>query len=151
MTEVEVSPKARSGRPTKLRRAQRYGAGGFAPPQRGDDSTLAAALLWNGASCRATAARVVLAGLRPWGWPVKQRCFARNGGRSQYPSSIFSLGLLCAAIGRLYQLRQPIAARNTLRAADFAAADRARTAPEQTYSSPQASGCISNWINRRAR
>lgn len=49
--------KTRSGRPTKLQRAQRYGAGGFSP-QRGGDSTLAAALYGIWRQLHAPAARV---------------------------------------------------------------------------------------------
>lgn len=46
--------------------------------------------------------------------------FRATAGVNTHKGSIFSLGLLCAAIGRLYQLRQPIAAETLCTtAADF--------------------------------
>ncbi len=146
LTEGKFIAKTRSGRPvTKLQRAQRYGAGGFSP-QRGSDSTLAAALCMEyGASCtRLHRQSQFWRACVPWGWPVKQRCFAQRRASNTHKGSIFSLGLLCAAIGRLYQLRQPIAAEMLRYRRPFLPRpDRTRTAPEQPLTG--ASGCISNW------
>ncbi|EHW0265179.1 triphosphoribosyl-dephospho-CoA synthase, partial [Salmonella enterica subsp. enterica serovar Derby] len=63
-----------------------------------------------GASCTRLPPESVLAGLRPLGMACEAAMFRATAGVNTHKGSIFSLGLLCAAIGRLYQLRQPIAA-----------------------------------------
>ncbi|VDZ95313.1 Triphosphoribosyl-dephospho-CoA [Salmonella enterica subsp. enterica] len=57
LTEVNLSPKPGLVDRLNWRRAQRYGAGGFSP-QRGGDSTLAAALYGIWRQLHAPAARV---------------------------------------------------------------------------------------------
>ncbi len=75
-----------------------------------------------GASC-APAARVGSGGPASIGMACEAAMFRATAGVNTHKGSIFSLGLLCAAIGRLYQLRQPIAAETLCAtAADFAAA-----------------------------
>ncbi|HBP8162062.1 TPA: triphosphoribosyl-dephospho-CoA synthase, partial [Salmonella enterica subsp. enterica serovar Typhimurium] len=73
-----------------------------------------------GASCTRLPPESVLAGLRPLGMACEAAMFRATAGVNTHKGSIFSLGLLCAAIGRLYQLRQPIAAETLCAtAADF--------------------------------
>ncbi|EBO3464411.1 triphosphoribosyl-dephospho-CoA synthase, partial [Salmonella enterica subsp. enterica serovar Senftenberg] len=56
----------------------------------------------------------------PLGMACEAAMFRATAGVNTHKGSIFSLGLLCAAIGRLYQLRQPIAAETLCAtAADF--------------------------------
>lgn len=50
----------------------------------------------------------VLAALRPAGMACEAAMFRATAGVNTHKGSIFSLGLLCAAAGRLYQLRLPI-------------------------------------------
>ncbi|HII2081413.1 TPA: citrate lyase subunit alpha [Escherichia coli] len=50
----------------------------------------------------------VLHGLRPIGMACEGDMFRATAGVNTHKGSIFSLGLLCAAIGRLLQLNQPV-------------------------------------------
>ena len=53
-------------------------------------------------------ADAVLTGLRPLGMACEADMFRATAGVNTHKGSIFSLGLLCAAIGRLHQQQQPI-------------------------------------------
>lgn len=61
-----------------------------------------------GACCAQLPADSVLSGLRPLGMACEADMFRATAGVNTHKGSIFSLGLLCAAIGRLHQLQRPI-------------------------------------------
>ncbi|POT58233.1 triphosphoribosyl-dephospho-CoA synthase [Citrobacter amalonaticus] len=63
-----------------------------------------------GACCAQLPAEAVLNGLRPLGMACEADMFRATAGVNTHKGSIFSLGLLCAAIGRLHQHRQAITA-----------------------------------------
>ena len=54
----------------------------------------------------------VLKGLRPLGMACEADMFRATAGVNTHKGSIFSLGLLCAAIGRLHQQHSPITPAN---------------------------------------
>lgn len=61
-----------------------------------------------GACSAEMAPEAVLNGLRPIGMACEGDMFRATAGVNTHKGSIFSLGLLCAAIGRLLQLNQPV-------------------------------------------
>ena len=61
-----------------------------------------------GACSAEMAPEAVLHGLRPIGMACEGDMFRATAGVNTHKGSIFSLGLLCAAIGRLLQLNQPV-------------------------------------------
>ncbi|CBG87403.1 triphosphoribosyl-dephospho-CoA synthase CitG [Citrobacter rodentium] len=61
-----------------------------------------------GASCAQLAAESVLSGLRPLGMACEADMFRATAGVNTHKGTIFSLGLLCAAIGRLHQSQQSV-------------------------------------------
>lgn len=61
-----------------------------------------------GACCAQLPANAVLSGLRPLGMACEADMFRATAGVNTHKGSIFSLGLLCAAIGRLHQRQQAI-------------------------------------------
>ena len=61
-----------------------------------------------GACSAEMAPEAVLHGLRPIGMAREGDMFRATAGVNTHKGSIFSLGLLCAAIGRLLQLNQPV-------------------------------------------
>ncbi|HFK4763302.1 TPA: triphosphoribosyl-dephospho-CoA synthase CitG [Citrobacter farmeri] len=61
-----------------------------------------------GACCALMPADAVLNGLRPLGMACEADMFRATAGVNTHKGSIFSLGLLCAAIGRLHQQRQSV-------------------------------------------
>lgn len=61
-----------------------------------------------GACCSQLPAVQVLNGLRPLGLACEADMFRATAGVNTHKGSIFSLGLLCAAIGRLHQLQQRV-------------------------------------------
>lgn len=61
-----------------------------------------------GACCAQLPAHEVLNGLRPLGMACEADMFRATAGVNTHKGSIFSLGLLCAAIGRLHQQNQCI-------------------------------------------
>lgn len=61
-----------------------------------------------GASTADRPQSTVLALLRPVGLACEKEMFRVTSGVNTHKGSIFSLGLLCASIGRLYQQRQPV-------------------------------------------
>jgi len=61
-----------------------------------------------GAETAALPPEAILELLRPIGLRCEQAMFRATGGVNTHKGSIFSLGLLCAAAGRLFALRQPI-------------------------------------------
>ena len=61
-----------------------------------------------GACCAQMPADAVLTGLRPLGMACEADMFRATAGVNTHKGSIFSLGLLCAAIGRLHQQQKPV-------------------------------------------
>lgn len=61
-----------------------------------------------GACSAEMAPEAVLNGLRPIGMACEGDMFRATAGVNTHKGSIFSLGLVCAAIGRLHQLNQPV-------------------------------------------
>ncbi|HFZ8993756.1 TPA: triphosphoribosyl-dephospho-CoA synthase CitG [Citrobacter freundii] len=61
-----------------------------------------------GASCALLPPEEVLNGLRPLGLACEADMYRATAGVNTHKGSIFSLGLLCAATGRLYQLQLAI-------------------------------------------
>jgi len=70
-----------------------------------------------GASSAKQPAEQILAGLRPIGLACEAAMFRATAGVNTHKGSIFSLGLLCAALGRLQALHQPLTPENTCRTA----------------------------------
>ncbi|MTH44870.1 triphosphoribosyl-dephospho-CoA synthase CitG [Intestinirhabdus alba] len=88
-----------------------------------------------GASCAKLPPEAVLNGLRPLGMACEADMFRATAGVNTHKGSIFSLGLLCAAIGRLHQLQQPIGAETLC--ATAAAFCRGLTERELRRNNPQ--------------
>lgn len=65
-----------------------------------------------GSSCAQLPSDDVLKGLRPLGMACEADMFRATAGVNTHKGSIFSLGLLCAAIGRLHQQHSPITPAN---------------------------------------
>jgi triphosphoribosyl-dephospho-CoA synthase len=63
-----------------------------------------------GASSAGLPASDVLSGLRPIGLGCEADMFRATAGVNTHKGSIFSLGLLCAAVGRLHARHQPVTA-----------------------------------------
>lgn len=61
-----------------------------------------------GACCAQLPPHDVLSGLRPIGMACEADMFRATEGVNTHKGSIFSLGLLCAAIGRLHQQQRPV-------------------------------------------
>lgn len=61
-----------------------------------------------GVCCARLPAEAVLSGLRPIGMACEADMFRATAGVNTHKGSIFSLGLLCAAIGRLHQLQHTV-------------------------------------------
>ncbi|WP_435954623.1 triphosphoribosyl-dephospho-CoA synthase CitG [Dryocola sp. BD626] len=65
-----------------------------------------------GASGAALPAGEVLPELRPLGLACEKAMFRATAGVNTHKGSIFSLGLLCAAVGRLHRLCRPVSPEN---------------------------------------
>ncbi len=105
-----------------------------------------------GASCTRLPPESVLAGLRPWGWPVKPRCFAQQ--RASIPiKAAFSRWGYCApplAACISYASRSP-QKPSALPPPILPRPDHARTAPEQPTAHRRSAAVSATGINRRAR